>query len=467
MGISTALNIAASGLRAMQTQSDITARNIANSMTEGYTRKSTTLQTTMGQVYVATVDRQVDQLLDRLDRTNISTVTRAQTIADGVSTYTSLLGQPEDGTSPVAGLTSLYNSLQAMAGSPLATTSQLGVLDAAKSLAKTLNSLSTAAGALNDEVDLNIRYDVSDVNDSLRQLAQYNQRLGQTGGQGVEAAELKDEMGRLLDTLAGYMEIQTTFNADGAVNVYTSGGTELVNGKKAATLTYDFGTKSLIAGDIDITPGKTGVRGFEGGSLGGLFELANTTIPTINDQLDNMAQLLIDRFSAADSTLAAGESGLFVDSNTGIGAGTLSGLAGRISVNAAVDPDQGGDSKLLVTGMGSTGSLEEGDTSIVNAMIKAIDLKDNAATPLGQGTSLSDYAANMVSRQQQMRVQAEKEAAQAQTAGATISASRQNLQGVNIDDEMQQLLVIEASFAANAKVLTSLQTMLDTLLEAV
>ncbi len=48
-----------------------------------------------------------------------------------------------------------------------------------------------------------------------------------------------------------------------------------------------------------------------------------------------------------------------------------------------------------------------------------------------------------------------------------VQASRQNVEGVSIDDELQQLMLIEQSYAANSKMLTAVAEMLDTLLAAV
>jgi flagellar hook-associated protein 1 FlgK len=44
---------------------------------------------------------------------------------------------------------------------------------------------------------------------------------------------------------------------------------------------------------------------------------------------------------------------------------------------------------------------------------------------------------------------------------------RQGVQGVNVDDELQQLMMIEQSYAANSKVMTAVANMIDTLLAAV
>lgn len=457
MSISSALSIAASGLRATSVQSDLVARNIANAQTEGYTRKSADLITRSGGAFVAGVSREVDNLLDRLDRGNRSELARTRTMAEGLTTYTDLLGQPDDQISPAAGLNGIYTSLITLSGAPTTPAAQTGAIEAGKTLVRQINDLASTATELSNEVGLNIRYDVSDVNDRLTRIGQINMRLLQSGNGGAEGAELQDELGRLLDEVSDYMDIQVTSYADGAVNVYTTGGTELVQGRRVNTLAYDAVRNTLSAGNAEITPGRDGVRGFSAGSLAGLFELQDRTIPAIRNELDVFADALITRFAAADSTLAPGQDGFFTTTS----AGGLAGTASRLTLNPVVDPLRGGDPSRLVSGFGTATTLPEGSTEIVNRLLSDIDTR-----PVN-GASLSDLAANMVAGQQQLRVSAERSVQAAEISGATISASRQNLQGVNIDDELQVLMVIEQSFAANAKVLTSLQMMLDSLMEAV
>lgn len=462
MSISSALSVAASGLRANSVQTDLISRNIANASTPGYTRKSAELLTRNGGVYVKAVTRDVDALLDRLDRTNISATARADTLASGLSTYTDLLGQPEDETSPAAGLAQLYSSLVTLTGTPTSGAAQLGVIESAQVLTGQLNALSHTASELSREVDLNIRYDIADLNDRLTRIGQINARLLQTGGNGAEAAELKDEMGRLLDEVSSYMDIQVTGFADGAVNVYTTGGTELIHGSRVATVTYDSNRMELHANGTEITPGKAGVRGFNNGALAGLFELRQTTVPQIHAQLDAYAGMLIERFSGADQSLAAGESGMFVDAAPSSGGN----LAARLRINPKLLASQGGSAELLVKGLGSNPGYETGSIDLLKSMMNGIDERVPGQTVLGSNLSLSDFSASMVASQQQMRVAAERASEAARVSGATISASRQNLQGVNVDDELQKLLLVEQSYAANAKVLTTVQSMLDTLLSA-
>ena len=467
MSLTTALSVATTGLRANGVQSDLVARNIANASTEGYTRKEASLITRNGGVFVESISRDVDSLLDRLDRSNISAVARAETLASGLKSYTDMLGQPDDATSPSAGLSQLYSSFITLTGTAYSGAAQLGVLDSAQRVAGQISSLSVTVNELGREVDLNIRYDVSDMNERLVRIGQINARLLQAGGNGVEGAELQDELGRLLDDIAGYMDIQVDSYADGAVNVYTSGGTELVRGRNVATIAYDSNAMTLMAGDLEITPGKAGARGFSTGSLAGLFELATTSIPQISNELNEMASLMIERFTAADPTLSAGEFGLFADAAVLAGGAGGAGVAGRLIVNPKLLPAEGGDPSLLVKGLGTATTLPEGSITLVQNMMKAVDERPASATLLGDNLSLQDFANSLVANQQQQRVAAERSSEATRVAAATISASRQNLQGVNVDDELQKLLVIEQSFAANAKVLTSVQLMLDSLMDAV
>lgn len=81
--------------------------------------------------------------------------------------------------------------------------------------------------------------------------------------------------------------------------------------------------------------------------------------------------------------------------------------------------------------------------------------------------TVSDIATTLVSTHQSLRADAEAATATTQAAGETISASRANFEGVNIDDEMQKLLLVEQSYAANARVMTAISEMMDELINAV
>ena len=80
---------------------------------------------------------------------------------------------------------------------------------------------------------------------------------------------------------------------------------------------------------------------------------------------------------------------------------------------------------------------------------------------------MRDFSAEMITSQAATRARAENDFNAAASAAEVVMSARRNSEGVNIDDEMQQLLLIEQSYAANSRVLTAVSEMIDTLIAAV
>jgi flagellar hook-associated protein 1 FlgK len=72
--------------------------------------------------------------------------------------------------------------------------------------------------------------------------------------------------------------------------------------------------------------------------------------------------------------------------------------------------------------------------------------------------------AELVSIQQSARAEAETQAARQAVVADTLRDVRANATGVNVDDELQRMLQIEKSYAANANVVQTAARMLDELL---
>ncbi|MDF0595816.1 flagellar hook-associated protein FlgK [Psychromarinibacter halotolerans] len=464
MSLTQALNVARSGLTVTALQTDLVSRNIANSTTEGFARKSADLVTSKyGSVSASSVDRSVSTMLQRLDRENESKLTRQSTISDGLRAFTDFLGQPSDEVSPAAKIAGLHDAVVTLAGMPSEEAAQIQVVTVAKQVAENLNDLSANLTDIRQEVERNIRYDVVAVNEALQSVASYNQKILQAETGSAVQAEYMDHMDRLLDEVSGYMDIQTVNTEDGTINLYTGGGTELVVGTRTKAVTYDAVAGTLAAGGIEITPGGP-ARGISQGSLSGLFDLKLNRLPEIGAQLDALAGSLVSSMEAANPFGTTG-TGLFTDAGAVFDPAAIDGLAGRIRVNAEADNTVGGDPALLQSG--GIATTPAGDSSFIDGMLTAFTQPVTVGTAgLGAGLTLIDFAPTMVTYQQSARAGAEADTLATQTAGETISASRENYEGVSIDDEMQKLLVIEQSYAANARVMTSVNEMLDTLMRA-
>jgi len=472
MSLSGALQAAASGLHVNQTMSRVTAGNVANAMTEGYSRRDVHLVSTSigtGGVLVGEVRREIDAGLVRMSRSENAKMAEQQAIHEGLRDYTLFLGQPGDGTSPAEKFSEFSASLSTLVNMPSSAAAQKGAVFAAEDLAATIRETSDRLAAVEADVDMEIRYEVSDLNDMLYQLKEYNLKMRDVPPGSLEAAAFHDDVARVLDQVSGITDIRVTTTSDGWVNVYTTGGAALLEGDQVQDVTYNAGDGTFFAGTQEITPGVAGVRGIEHGSLAGFAQLKRETLPEFQMQLDEYARGLIQAFEGADASLATGQAGLFTDNGFAFDPANLDGLASRLRVNDAISSAANGDSWLIRDGLGATTQGAASDTAQIQSFIDALHQDMNAASGTGiSGTvSLFDYGAEMVTAQGTETSRAEQNFNAAKSAAEVIEASRRNIEGVNIDEEMQKLMLIEQSFAANSRMLTTVAEMLDTLIAAV
>jgi len=470
MSLSGALNTAATGLATTQTQTRVTSDNVANAMTPGYVRREAVLVSTgTGGVVVSEVRRDVDAALVRMARAETGKMAHQQAIHEGLRDYTIYLGQPGDGLSPAEKFSAFNTAMTTLVNMPSSTGAQSAAVYAAEDLAASIRGASDTLANVRAEVDMEIRYEVADLNQALYDLADLNTQMRDFGPGTLEAAQVGDRIDGLLDQVSEIVGVRVSQAADGRVSVYTTGGAALLEGSQVQDVTYNPGDGTFFAGETEITPGKAGVRGVEEGSLAGFAELKQEILPRFQLQLDEYARGLIQAFEGADQTLAAGQAGLFTDNGHAFDPSKLDGLASRIRVNDAVGHGAGSEVWRIRDGMGATTPGEAADATQIQAFIDAFDAPVGAdpATGLNATVTLANFGAELVSAQSAERARVESNYNAASSAAEMVQASRQNVEGVNIDEELQKLLLIEQSYAANSKMLTAVADMLDTLLAAV
>lgn len=472
MSLSGALYTAASGLSVNQTLSRVTAENVANAMTEGYARRNplvSSSSTGTGGAFVSEIRREVDSALIRMSRSENSKMAEQQAIHEGLRDYTMFLGQPGDGTSPGEKFGAFSSSLTTLVNMPSSTAAQQGVIFAAEELAGSIRDASDRLASVRADVDMEIRYEVADLNDLLYTLKDYNLKLRDFEPGSLEAAAYNDQVDQALDQVSGITDIRITRTSDGWVNVYTTGGAALLEGDQVQDVTYNAGDGTFFAGNQEITPGVAGVRGIEHGSLAGFATLKRDILPEFQLQLDEYARGIIETFEGADTSLAVGQAGLFTDNGFAYDPLNFEGLASRLRVNDAVNSGAGGSAWLVRDGLGATAQGPASDSTQIQAFIDAIHepMGADPLTGVNPSVSVFDYGSEMVTLQGTETARAEQSYNAAASAAEIIQSSRTNVEGVNIDEEMQKLMMIEQSFAANSKMLTAVAEMLDALLAAV
>ena len=482
MSISGALSNALTGLTASSRAAGVVSTNLANILTEGYAPRSIEL-TAQGEgqgggVTVSGVNRQVDVALLNERRLADSAVSHAAELASFATTLETEIGTPDDVQSLTARIANLEASLLSAATRPEEETRLTDVALKAGQLADKLNSVSDHLQTERTRADGQIEQTVADVNLKLEQIQSLNAQIANARNVGHPNASLQDQRQTAIDALAGLIPVRLTERDNGTVAVYTPGGAILVDGK-AAVLTFQASNviaphmtleNGLLSGlEINGVPVITsGERSpIEGGRLAALFEVRDTLSTDAQAQVDALARNLIERFQdpSLDTTLAVGDPGVFTDRGLAFDAINEVGVAGRISLNSLIDPANGGDAYKLRDGLGTAVPGPVGNSVLLTGMQAALNILDSVVSGSLGATerSLSGHAATLTSRFSQQRLSLE-EIVTFSTARQSGLVETELENGVDSDAELQRLLLIEQAYSANARMVQTVEEMLDTLM---
>ncbi|MGP3696730.1 flagellar hook-associated protein FlgK [Rhodobacter sp. NSM] len=480
MSITGALSNALSGLTVTSRSVENTSNNVANALTEGYARREMEVAArSYGQegqgVRVVGINRMVNMTLvgDRriADAATGDRDTRAafyQSLADAT-------GDTGEG-SLLARISTFSASLVSASSRPDSQERLQDVADAASALASGIRDASDAVLAARREADASIADQVETLNDTLSRVRDMNVRITEMRVSGRDSSALEDERQRLVDAIATVVPLREVERENGQIALFTTGGAALLDGRPTAigfTRTPGLVASSSVAagtlGTLTINGKPVMVSAenglFAGGSLAASFAVRDDLAPTEQARLDALAQDLVTRLVGADPTLSAGDAGLFTDDGNPFDPANLTGLASRISVNAIVDPGQGGALWHLRDGLQAAAEGDVGNATLINAMSQALDARTAfSANGLSGSFSFAGLATETVSGLSSALVEADQEASFA-------SARRDELQalvlgdGVDTDREMEQLLLLERAYAANAKVVTACDDLIQYLLE--
>ncbi len=485
MSLSSALSTAKSSLAATSKQTSVVSRNIAGVNDPDYSRRTASLVSgPYGSLYV-NVTRSADEaLFNRFIHSN-STAASSSALASGLDRLSSIYSADNYSGSPSALMGDLRDALQTYSASP--SNSSLGdsVVSTAQALANALNDGTKQVQRLREDADSEIAVSVANINDLLSKFEQVNKDVvsGTRGGRDVSDA--LDQRDALLKQISGELGITTMIRGDNDMVIFADNGVTLFETTARAVTFAPSG--SLTPG----TPG--GVVSVDGvplshdtfdqpygtGRLSGLLQLRDQIAPQYQMQLDEIARGLVSMFSESDQTGGGGadQTGLFSWSGSPAvpGAGLTSGIAGSIKVSSAFVTAQGGNPAYLRDG-GANGAAyvynsenAAGFTSRLLALNEAFStpFSFDAAAGLKTGTGLIDYGSSSVSWLEGKRKTANNEYTYNQTVATQADQAMSNANGVNIDTEMALLLDLEHSYQASSRVLTTVSSMLDDLLNAV
>lgn len=487
-GLSAALNFARSSLATVAGQTALASRNVASAGNTDYVRKvAQTGSLSSGMVAITGTSRSSDDLL--LDKL-LSASANAQSgtaLLDGLKRLADTVGDPQSSSSPAGMLGKFQQALQLYEQNPTDAGRAQGAVQAASSLVRALNDASGTVQTVRQEAETNISNSVSKVNDLLQQFKKVNDAITSSVSNSAEMTEDMDTRDKLARDISELMGVKIVRRPNNDMALYTDSGVTLFE-KDPRTVTFQQ-TPSLAAGaagnavfvdGVDITSQQSPMA-LRSGSIFGLTKLRDETTVQYQRQIDEVARGLITAFAETDQGTPAtlpNATGLFTwPGGPAVPAsGTLvNGLAASISLNSAIDPAKGGQpSKLRDGGVNGAAYLYNttGGTGFAGRLTGLIDAigasqSFDPSAQLDTQTSLRAFAEQSTGWIEARRQEASTAADLQNAVKTRASDALQKVTGVSIDDEMSQMLELERSYQASAKLISTVDTMFSSLLQAV
>lgn len=487
MSLSTALNIAQSSIRNAGRQTTIVSRNIQDAGSADYNRRIANLTSTAPGARMVQVQRAANEQLFRQNLAASSDWSAQSTLYDGMTRLGLRVNGADNAASASTALGKLQQALQLYATTPSSQTLAESALDAARAVVRSLNDGTAAIQGFRLETDQQIALAVDDLNGLLAEFKDINNEVVAGTRANRDVSDALDRRDAILKQIAEHVPVSTLTRSGNDMVILTKDGATLFETvPRAVSFVPSAGFAAGINGSgvyVDGVPLTVGASGNaeKGGRLAAMLQLRDGVAATMQAQLDEVARGLISAFSESDRSptpTLPDRPGLFTWPGAPAmpAAGTLvDGLAGRISLNAAIDSRQGGSPQLLRDG-GANGAAyvanTGGGSSYSTLLIAYGDRLDqpmafDAAAGLSATASVSGYASNVIGWFEGLRATASTAAETKQALAVRTADALSNETGVNVDMEMSLLLELEHSYQASARLIQAVDEMLQTLLAAV
>jgi flagellar hook-associated protein 1 FlgK len=411
--LTAASQIAYTGLSAAQYKINLTSANISNADVSGYTTKTATQVSTVSsnggsgtQINATTssVDKYMFASLVSAD-SDLAASKTTQSYANQLqSLLGSTTGTTDGGTSITSTISSLNTAVSNLASSPDSDTNKAGVIDAAKSAADQIRSISTSIQSQRTDADSEISDDVKSINSSLTTIDGLNKSIVQAKAQGQSTADLEDQRNTALRSIASNMDVNYSTTSSGAMYISTNSGTALLDSSvhsisytPASTVSPSTTFGGITVDGNDITHQITS------GSISSLVTMRDKTLVNAQSAVDTLASSLTTNLNAVTADGSAVPAPTTLTGTTSISASDA--FSGTGSVSIALVNSSGtlaSSSNLDLSSYSTVGDLVNGLNSIsgISASIDTQGHLEISSTTSGEGVAVGKLDSSIGSTNQ-------------------------------------------------------------------
>lgn len=415
-GLLSTLNTAKSGMNVSQVAIQTTSHNISNINTPGYSRQRVNQSASSpysmpgknsnfgaGQIgtgaQIDDVTRIRNSFYDYQYRSESHQYGNTSVKYEYFKNIEGIFNEPSD-TAISSSLNSFFNSWSELSKDPQSSGVKSVVIENGKYLSNSINSAFKRLESLEEGLDKQSEYIMDEVNSMLSQLDKLEKNIKIIQGSGKSPNDFLDQRDQLLDNLSFKLNINDKDVKATLKKAYDA------NGK----VTLDDLTKSgvKISGELE---GRLSMKQEINKYKGGLKQLANTITSNVNKAAGQ------EIFKAKDGEL--------------------------ISINPEMlqEPE-----KINVT---------------ADIALKVYELKSEKVNINGKDMTINTFYNSMIQDLGQSSAAVIRDESNQSKLLENIDSSRSSVSGVSLDEEMISLVQLQHTYSANAKVMSTIDSLLD------
>lgn len=424
---------------------EVTSHNVSNVNTPGYTRQRIELTSTdvlnlkNGMINAGVKVVGVKQIRDEFiegEIRRISNLVGNYSIEKEILTrIESLLNEPgETGLGKL--LENFFNAFDDLSKNPEDRAIRVSVIHTGKALSERFNDIFNSLLGIKKDIISELEAKVGKINQIIEDLGKLNQSAINLRNSGAEINDIRDKINQKLKELSELADLVVSYDKSGSVRV-SMGGVMVVDKNFIQTIELRF-----VDGFAKIVSLRDGSEiKLKSGEVFALQSLFNESIPEIKQKFDELAQNLIKKVNDFHKV------GYGIDGSTGLDFFIGTG-AGNIQVNKSIIDNP---SKISSSINGDIGNNEVAlAISSLRNDVKILGFYNSMVSDIGLRTKISSDNENlhrMVLNQ--------------------IESQRDAISGVSIDEEMLNMIKFQKMFEASAKVIQTVNEMIDAVLSMI
>jgi len=459
-GIYGVLQVGRQALAAQQTGINVTAQNIANVNTPGYSRQRPAMETSApvatgeAQVGTGVTTREIERAYDRHLTDQIASESdhlgKWEAEKDGLERVEMVFNESSGfGLSQYLG--EFWNAWQDLVNNPSGVSERKMLAGAGETLAANFQRTYNDLCEIQDEMNSGVVQAIDAINLKAREIADINEKIVRVEAGGVNANDYRDSRDMLVKELSRMIDVAVHEQEGGAVVITLADGNRLVEGTSSFALTTLKNTSGLDDAAWASNPTVSINASISGGTLKGCLEVRDTAIEGYKTDLADLAEGI----KTAVNTLHRNGYGL--DGATG-----NNFFSGRLSQNdfelSAVISE---NVNKIAASAGLTGLPGDGANAAAVAELQY------ALTMDGHSATFDEHYSSLVSR---VGLDVQRACAgydQQEAMLSYLENRRESISGVSLDEEMINMLQFETAYEAAAKLINTVDEMLETLMSIV